>query len=98
MPDKAYAGRLAGAVLLGLVTLVVAFIAFVFLLPYLLPLALGTALLALILLALWGITYAAAVIGAMIYYFFRPMRVSRKDKGYSIAKAEEAGKRQKGKS
>ena len=98
MPDKAYAGRLAGALLLGLVTLVAAFLTFVFLLPYLLPLTLGTALLAVIFLALWGITYLAMIVGAAIYYFFRPMRVSRRDKGYSISQSREAGKRQKGKS
>ncbi len=98
MPDKAYAGRLAGALLLGLVTLVVAFLAFVFMLPYLLPLALGTALLAMVFLAIWGIAYMAMIVGAAIYYFFRPMRVSREDKGYTIAKAKEAGRREKGES
>lgn len=98
MPGTAYAGRLAGAVLLGLVTLVFAFIAFVFLLPYLLPMALGLGFLAVIFLSIWGIAYAAAILGAMIYYLFRPMRVSRRDKGYSISKAREAGRRQKSKS
>jgi membrane protein implicated in regulation of membrane protease activity len=97
MPGAAYAGRLAGAVLLGLVTLVMAFVIFVFLLPYLIPMALGAGLLVLVLLAIWGITYLAAVIGAALYYIFRPMKVSREDKGYSIEKAREAGKRQKGK-
>jgi hypothetical protein len=98
MPGAAYAGRLAGAVTLGIVTLIVAFVIFTFLLPYLIPLALGTIFLVIAFLALWGITYAAAVIGAMIYYFFKPMKVSREDKGYSIAKTKEAGRREKGKS
>jgi hypothetical protein len=98
MAGLGYAGRLAGAALLGIVTLVVAFVVFVFLLPYIIPLALGTVFLVVIFLALWGLTYLAMIIGAVIYYFFRPMEVSRKDKGYSIGKAEEAGKRQKGKS
>lgn len=98
MPGAAYAGRLAGAVLLGLVTLVIAFVVFVFLLPYLIPLALGAGFLVLILLGIWGVTYMAAVVGAALYYIFRPMKVSRKDRGYSIDKAKEAGKRQKGKS
>jgi hypothetical protein len=103
MPGRAYAGRLAGAVLLGLVTFVIAFLIFVFTLPYLIPMApvvipfvTGTMALVLILLVIWGVTYAAAIVGAMIYYFFRPMEVSRKDKGYSIAKTKEAGRREKG--
>jgi membrane protein implicated in regulation of membrane protease activity len=97
MPGLGYAGRLAGAALLGLVTLVIAFVVFVFLLPYIIPLALGTVFLVVIFLALWGLTYVAMIIGAVIYYFFRPMKVSREDKGYSISKAKESGKREKGK-
>jgi membrane protein implicated in regulation of membrane protease activity len=98
MPGAGYFGRMAGAALLGLVTLVAAFVIFTFLLPYLIPLALGTLFLVLVFLAIWGITYAAVFVGVFIYYLFRPMKVSREDKGYSIEKAKESGKREKGKS
>ncbi len=98
MPGAAYGGRLAGAFLLGLVALVIAFVIFTFALPYLLALALGTMLLVSVFVAIWAAVYGAMFIGAAIYYFFRPMKVSREDKGYSISKAKESGKRQKGKS
>lgn len=97
MPGTAYAGRLAGALVLGLIAMVAAFVAFTFALPYLLVIGFGTLFLVLIFLAIWGIIYTAMFLGVAIYYFFKPMKVSKQDKGYSIAKTEEAGKRQKSK-
>ena len=97
MPSAAYGGRLAGALLLGFVTLVIAFVVFVFLLPYLMPLALGILILVVLFLVIWGVIYGAIIIGVAMYYFFKPTKTSRKDRGYSISKAREAGKRQKGK-
>lgn len=95
MPGAGYVGRLAGAALLGLVTLAIAFIIFVFLLPYLLPLALGVILLVVIFLIIWAVLYAAVFVGVALYYLFKPMKVSRQDKGYTIDKAKEAGRREK---
>ena len=96
MPGAGYFGRIAGAAALGFFTLVVAFLIFVFLLPYLIPLALGTFLLLAIFLVIWGVTFVSAFVGVVIYYFFRPMKVSKQDKGYSIEKSKESGKREKG--
>lgn len=98
MPGAGYTGRLAGAGLIGLVTLVAAFVIFTFLLPFIIPLALGTLFLVSVFLAIWGIAYAAVFVGVFIYYLFRPMEVSKQDKGYSIEKAKEAGRREKSKS
>ena len=97
MPPLSHFGKMGGAIALGLVTLVMAFVIFTFLLPYIIPLALGAVVLVAIFIAIWAILYAALFVGVAIYYLFKPMQVSRKDKGYSIAKTKEAGKRQKSK-
>ena len=98
MAEKRYFLRLAGAFLLGIVALIIAGLAFLFLLPLLIPLALGAFILALVFILIWAVVYVAMVIGVAIYYFFRPMTFEKKDKDYTIAKAKEAGRRQKGKS
>jgi len=99
MVEKRYFARLGGALFLGLFALVIAFIAFVFLLPYILILALGTFIIVLVFIALWAVVYVAMVIGIGIYYFIRhPMKWEKEDKSYTISKAEEAGRREKGKS
>lgn len=98
MPEKRYFLRLTGAFLLGIVALLVAGLVFLFLLPVLLPLALGVFLIVAVFMVIWAVVYVAMVIGVGIYYFFRPMKFEKKDKDYSIAKAEEAGKREKGES
>jgi len=99
MPERGYFARLGGAFLLGIFALAIAFIGFVFLLPLILPLALGTLIIVLVFIALWAIVYVAMVVGIGIYYFFKhPTEWSREDKDYSISKAEEAGRRSKGKS
>lgn len=99
MPEKKYFARLGGALLLGLFALAIAFIIFVFLLPYIIPLALGALFIVLIFIAVWAVVYAAMVVGVGIYYFVRhPMKWEKEDKGYTIDKSREAGRRQKGKS
>ena len=98
MPEKRYFLRMTGAFLLGIVALLVAGLVFLFLLPVLLPLAFGTLILVAIFLVVWAAVYVAMVIGVGIYYFFKPMKFEKKDKDYSIAKAEESGKREKGES
>jgi len=99
MPDKRYFLRLTGAFLLGIIALIIAGIAFFLLLPVLIPLALGALILAGVFIAIWAIVYVAMFIGVAIYYALTTSTEwVKKDKGYSIAKAKEAGKREKGKS
>lgn len=97
MAEKRYFLRLTGAFLLGIVALIIAGFIFLFLLPFIIPLALGLIIVVLVFVLIWAVVYVAMVIGVAIYYFFRPMKFEKKDRGYSIAKAEEAGKREKGK-
>jgi hypothetical protein len=96
MPTKKFFVKLAGAALLGAVSLLIAGIIFLLLLPYLLWIALGTILLIVVFLVIWGAVYACIYVGTAIYYVFKPMKVSKKKKGYSVAKAKEAGRRRKG--
>lgn len=99
MPDSKYFAKLGGAFFLGVFALIIAFIVFVFLLPYIIPLALGVFVIIVIFLVLWAIVYVAMVVGVGIYYFVRhPTEWEKEDKGYSIKKTKEAGRRQKGKS
>lgn len=98
MPEKRFFLKLSGVVLLGLITLLIAAMVFLALLPFILIVFIGTFLLFAAFLIIWAVVYAAAVIGVAIYYFFKPMQVSEKDKGYSIKKVKESGKREKGKS
>lgn len=98
MPEKRYFLRLTGAFLLGIVALLVAGLVFLFLLPVLLPLAIGAFIIISVFLVIWAAVYVAMVIGVGIYYFFKPMKFEKKDKDYSIAKTKEAGKRDKGES
>lgn len=97
MPGAGYFAKLGGAFFLGLIALIIAFIAFVFLLPLIIPLALGALAVIIIFLLLWGLIYVAIVVGVGIYYFVRhPTVWEREDRDYSIDKAKEAGRRQKG--
>ena len=99
MTDGKYFLRLGGAFLLGMAALVIAGIIFFISLPFLLPLALGTLLLIIVFIAIWATVYVCVMIGVGIYYFFKhPTKWEKKDKGYTIAKAKESGRRQKGKS
>jgi membrane protein implicated in regulation of membrane protease activity len=98
MPEGRYFLRLGGAFVLGIIAIIIAVILFFLFLPWILAFAVGTIMLVFVLIVIWVIVYAAIFIGVAIYYFFKPMKVEKKDKGYSISKAKEAGKRQKGKS
>ena len=89
--------KLVGAALLGAVSLVIAAIIFLLLLPYILLITLSALVLVLVFLIIWAAVYACMFVGTAIYYVFKPMKVSKKKKGYTIAKAAEAGRRQKGK-
>lgn len=98
MPEKTYFLKLGGVLLLGLIALLIAFLLFIILLPLIVVTALGVILLAIVFIIIWAVIYIAMVIGAAIYYFFKPMEVSKKDKKYSVAKTKESGMREKGKS
>ena len=94
MVNAKYFLKLSGAVLLGLVALVVAGIIFVFLLPLLGIIKEGLMLFD-IFLVLWMVIWVLAVIGVAIYYFVKhPMKVQKKGT-YSINKVKEAGRRKK---
>jgi membrane protein implicated in regulation of membrane protease activity len=98
MPEKRFFFRLAGAFLLGIVAFIFASFVFFLVLPVFIPLAFGALVLALIFVFIWSVVYVAMVVGVAIYYFFKPMTFEEKDKDYTIAKAEEAGRREKGES
>ena len=97
--------RLTGVVLLGALTLAVAaaavMLASPFILPFvagLFPFLIGSLLMIAAVIGVWFALYLCAIIGAAIYYIFRPMQVSRKPGTYSIKKTVEAGRRGKGES
>ena len=103
MPNLGYFGKLTGAALLGFVTLLLAAVAVFLLLPYIIPLfsvlmpfIQGVMLIIAAVLIVWMAVYISAFIGIFIYYIFRPMKVEKKEKGYSILGAREAGRREKG--
>lgn len=102
MPNLGYFGKLAGATILGLATLVAAIVIAFLLLPYMIPLfsaalpfLTGIALALIAVLVIWALLYVSAMIGVIIIYLFRPMKVVKEGKGYSISGAKEAGMREK---
>jgi membrane protein implicated in regulation of membrane protease activity len=95
MPEKRYFFRLSGAFFLGLVALIAAWPVFFLLLPIIIPIAVTTMLLVLAFVVVWAAIYFICFLGVAVYYFFKPMEVSKKKKGYSIEKTEEAGRREK---
>jgi hypothetical protein len=103
MPDRDYFFRFAGAVLLGVVTLIIAGLVLIALLPVLIPITLavvpfvlGVLFIIIILLAIWVAIYALAFLGIFVYYFFKPMKVSKRKGKYNLKRTSEAGRRQKG--
>jgi len=99
MPGAGYFSGMVGAILLGLIALAVAGLAFWLLLPYLVVIFVGTMMLIMGFFIIYIVTYVALFIGVAIYYAIKhPMKVENKDKDYSIEKTKESGKRQKGKS
>lgn len=99
MPEKKYFLKMGEFFAFGLLALAVAFILFVFLLPYLLLIAIGAFMIIAVFIAIWAVVYVAMIVGVGIYYFFKhPMEWEKVDKDYTIEKAEEAGRRQKGES
>ena len=99
MPEKKYFMKMGGFLAFGLLALAVAFILFVFLLPYILLIAIGAFMIIGVFIAIWAVVYVAMIAGVGIYYFFKhPMKWEKKDKGYKIDKTKEEGKREKGES
>ncbi len=96
MPEKKYFLRLGGAFLLGAIALIVAGIAFMFLLPYIILAGIAGLFLLVVFIAVWAFVYIAMVIGVGFYYLFKPMKVSEKKGEYTISSAREAGRREKG--
>ena len=97
MPEKKYFVRLAGAAMIGIVSLILAGIIFFLLLPFFIPLAVlfSLGLMAiLIFVAIWGVIYIAMFIGTALFYLTKPMNV-KKTGTYTINKTKEAGRRQK---
>jgi hypothetical protein len=103
MPSGRYFLNLTGAVLLGLGVLAASVIIVLLASPYILPFFIailpGLVIIAVVVVAIvvvWAILFFAAMIGIAIIYFFRhPVKVSKTDKGYSIEKSKEAGRREK---
>jgi len=105
MPEGNYFLKMSGAILLGLATLVIAFIAVILLAPFIIPLIAllfpflaGAFLITAAVFVVWAMLYVLALIGAVVYYFFRPMQVSREPGKYSLSKVKESGMREKGES
>jgi ammonia channel protein AmtB len=97
MPRAGYFAGIVGAILIGLIAILVTGVLFLLLLPYLIQIFVGFAMLGIAFMAIYVVTYAALFIGIAIYYAIKhPMRVEKKDKKYSIDKTKEAGRRQKG--
>lgn len=99
MPEKKYFLKMGGFLAFGLLALAVAFILFVFLLPYILIVTTAILFIVAVFVAIWAVVYVAMIAGVGIYYFFKhPMEWKKEDKDYTIEKADEAGRRQKGES
>jgi|GEM_PF-1293618 len=107
MPGARYFLSLGGSFLLGLAVMVVAVIATWLLLPYLVPLfsalfpfmvpmLFGTVIFILIFIAVVLVVYLLTLLGVVIKYLFKPMKVSKDAKGYSVATTRESGLREKG--
>ncbi len=96
MPGTGYFLRLGGVLALGLVALVLAAILLFILLPYIFVIAVSALVMLAAFIIIWAVIYTALIAGAAIYYLFRPMNVEKKDSGYTLGSAKEAGMRQKG--
>ncbi len=104
MPDKKYFLGLGGSFLLGAAVIIVSLVLAWLLTPYLLPIFTGifpyimeAILIIFIFIIILVAVYICTFLGVLIKYLFKPMEVSKKAKGYSIAKVKEAGLREKGK-
>jgi len=96
--------RLIQALALGLiiflVCLLIAFLAFpllLILLPFLAALTAGVLAIIIGAIILWVILYGLIMIGVFFFYLFKPMEVSKKHGKYSIGRVKEAGRRSKSK-
>ena len=103
MPEAAYFMKMTGAMVLGIVTLALSIVLALIVSPYIVPLLEvlfpylgGFVLVILSIVIVWAVLFLCAMLGVFIYYFFKPMKVNTKSKGYSM-NAKESGRRQKGK-
>tara|TARA_Y100000310_G_C20682139_1_gene816619 strand:+ start:1320 stop:1634 length:315 start_codon:yes stop_codon:yes gene_type:complete len=104
MPNAKYFLSLGGSFLLGLVVIIASIILGILLAPFIIPLLpaifLGmTYILAVILVIfiLFVIFYVITLVGVVVRYLFKPMKVSKENKNYNIDKVKESGRRQKSK-
>jgi type III secretory pathway component EscU len=104
MPNKKYFLTLGGSFLLGLAVIIISIILTFLLLPYITPFFMflapyvaGTALVIVIFIAIVIIVYFATMLGVLIQYLFKPVKVNKQAKGYSVSRIREAGLREKGK-
>jgi len=98
MPGPAYLFRLNILVVFGIISLIISAFIFWLFLPVLIKLFAYTVIILGIFVVLWLLVYAAMILGAAVYYIFKPMELAKEEKKYSISKAVESGRRQKGKS
>lgn len=99
MPRAGYFTSMVGAIILGILALIAAGILFWIALPYLVTIFVGTMMLILGFIMIFTVVYIALFVGVAIYYAIKhPMVVEKKDKKYSISKARESGRREKGNS
>jgi len=88
---------LGGAFLLGILAIIAAVVILLLLLPYIIGFALVSMMLFFIFVLIWAVVYVAMVIGIAIYYIFKPMKVTKEKKQYTVSRTKEAGRREKGK-
>lgn len=94
--------KLSLAIGLGLIvllfSLLLAFFAFqliITILPFLAIFSFGIIAVIVSAFTLWAILYGLIMISLALYYFLKPMKVSKKKGSYSIKNVKESGKRTK---
>jgi hypothetical protein len=107
MPNARYFMSLGGSFLLGLAVVIIAvivtYLVFIFAGPYigdlffsLAPWIVGIALVIIVFIIIVIAIYLITMLGVIIQYFFKPMKISKEAKGYNIATIKESGLREKG--
>jgi uncharacterized membrane protein len=103
MPGAKYFLSLGGSFLLGLAVLIVAALITWLLWPYIMPLFMflapyvaGAAMIIVVFIIIAIIIYFITMFGVLLQYLFKPMKVSKVEKGYNIATIKESGLREKG--
>ena len=103
MPSAKYFLSLGGSFLLGLFVVIVGIVVAWLLLPILMPIfqalipfVVGIALVVVIVIVVIIAVYILTMLGVFIQYLFKPMQISKKEKGYNVAKIKESGLRESG--